>query len=132
MFSQKAGTFGASGRMAPASTMAMARDEVFSTTTLLRRSCPAPGALRSSAALASTVGRRKRCSSSSCGLALRGAAVQNVCYMIQIGNQSSLCAMDCGQVDCGFEACKFAGGYSACANHPPQALLGNFECGFAG
>src|SRR5579864_3381129 len=103
MFSQKEGTFGASGRMAPAPTMAMARYEVFSTTTLLRRSCSVPSARRSIAATNGVTGHRGKSLTSGRSFVLDGAAIQNVCHMIHVGNQSSLCAMDRGQVDCGFE-----------------------------
>src|ERR1039457_1312098 len=98
MFSQKAGTFGASGRMAPAPTMAIARYEVFSMTALLcgekNFACQSPFKFHPSALRGEF-------------RSLRRAAVHYVCDVVQIRNQPRLRSVNRAQSQAGFKRGQF-------------------------
>src|SRR5450755_2824863 len=101
MFFQNTGTFGASGIMAPAPTMAMARSAVSFMFALLTKTCSNPGGtdhrLSWSVVLRKSMGDRRQ-NPIVCPTGLTRPAVQHVGNKIHIADQPALGAVDGGKI----------------------------------
>ena len=64
-------------------------------------------------------------------LALRCAAVQYVCYVIHVRNQSRLRAMNGGHSQSCFKRGQFGVAYTTRSDDPAQTIFGHLERGFA-